>query len=107
MSPEVLAQAAEGYDASADVWSLGITLLELAGGRPPAARLPPLRALLRTVEGPPPTLADALGGEGAASAFSRPMHEFVARCLEKDPELRPAPAELLQHRFLRVRLCAL
>ncbi|KAF6260214.1 putative serine/threonine protein kinase [Scenedesmus sp. NREL 46B-D3] len=98
MAPEVLApQDDEGYDASADIWSVGITLMELALGKPPLARLPPMRIILNTVINPPPTLQDSPDGR----KFSKAFKDVVSACLSKDPPARPTAAELLNHRFFK------
>jgi serine/threonine protein kinase len=75
MAPEVITHA--GYDMRADIWSLGITALEMAAGVPPYATLHPMRVLYLIARGPPP----ALEGDGWSSAF----RDFVSRCLQMNP----------------------
>ena len=101
MAPEVISaqHSGEGYDESADIWSLGITAIEMATGNPPFYDQHPMRVLFLIPKNPPPALPASPPGGGAA--FSKPFREFVGLCLEKDPKRRPSARELLRHRFLR------
>ncbi|KAK9817257.1 hypothetical protein WJX72_011944 [[Myrmecia] bisecta] len=96
MAPEVMEQT-QGYNTLADIWSFGITILELAHGHAPFARFPPMKVLLMTIQNPPPTLESDSGKKH----FSKAMRDIVQKCLVKDPTKRPTAAQLLEHKFFK------
>ncbi|KDE05629.1 STE/STE20/FRAY protein kinase [Microbotryum lychnidis-dioicae p1A1 Lamole] len=90
MAPEVVERKA--YDSKADIWSLGITALELAHGRAPNSLYPPAKVLSKTVIDAPPTL------EGS---YSKHFRDLIQSCLNKDPNKRPTAHQLLSHPFIK------
>lgn len=95
MAPEVItcqrgpqsAGDAAGYDEKADVWSLGITAIELAEGQPPHCGVNPLTAIFLIPTLPPPKLK-------TPADWSAHLNSFLLRCLVKDPRERTSAAEL-------------
>lgn len=94
MAPEVIMRLNQGYNEKADIWLLGITVIELAMGKPPHNDIPPMRAIFAIPRNQPPRL------EGN---FSSNMKEFVTMALLRDEELRPLAHLLLQHPWITHR----
>lgn len=91
MAPELI--RGMNYDDKVDVWSLGITILEMTDGEPPLLREPPLRALLLITINDPPTVKDP-------SKWSKALQHFLSNCLVVNPKDRASAAQLLSHPFL-------
>uniref|UniRef100_A0A3B4E5A8 non-specific serine/threonine protein kinase n=1 Tax=Pygocentrus nattereri TaxID=42514 RepID=A0A3B4E5A8_PYGNA len=97
MAPEVIAceqQFDYSYDARCDVWSLGITAIELADGDPPLSEMHPVKALFKIPRNPSPTLRHP-------DQWCRSFSHFIAQCLIKDFEARPSVTHLLEHPFIK------
>lgn len=95
MAPELI--EGKRYDAKADIWSFGITCIELTQGRPPRSRESPHSVLLQIVQGKPPTL----DRDSGVHRYSQTFKDIVDACLTKDPAKRPTAAQLLQTQFFR------
>jgi serine/threonine protein kinase len=91
MAPELI--RGQKYDSKVDIWSLGITLIEMAEGEPPLLKEPALRALLMITINPPPRLK--------SSMWSPAIAHFLSRCLEPAPEKRSTAEQLLMHPFIK------
>ena len=92
MAPEVIKES--HYDGRADVWSLGITAIEMAEGRPPHSSLHPMRAIFVIPTKPAPSLQDV-------DAWSPEMLDFIRCCCKKDPSQRYDSALLANHTFIK------
>ncbi|ORX86208.1 Pkinase-domain-containing protein, partial [Anaeromyces robustus] len=90
MAPEVIQRSS--YDFRADIWSLGITIIEMATGNPPFANEDPRRAIFLI----PRTKPAKLEGKYSAS-----LKEFLGLCLREEPDDRPASEELLKTKFIK------
>ncbi|XP_032995833.1 serine/threonine-protein kinase 10 [Lacerta agilis] len=96
MAPEVVmceTMKDTPYDYKADIWSLGITLIEMAQIEPPHHELNPMRVLLKIAKSDPPTL-------NYPSKWSPEFNDFLKTALDKNPETRPTAAQLLEHPFV-------
>ncbi|XP_013085302.1 serine/threonine-protein kinase TAO1-like isoform X2 [Biomphalaria glabrata] len=94
MAPEVILAMDEGqYDDKADIWSLGITCIEMAERKPPLFNMNAMSALYHIAQNDSPTLS---GGD-----WQDEFHNFVDACLQKIPKDRPSATQLLLHPFVR------
>ncbi|XP_036413262.1 STE20-like kinase b isoform X2 [Colossoma macropomum] len=96
MAPEVVmceTSKDRPYDYKADIWSLGVTLIELAQIEPPNHEMNPMRVLLKIAKADPPTLMQP-------SKWSPEFSDFLKRALDKNVDNRWSAAQLLQHPFV-------
>ncbi|XP_026737705.1 serine/threonine-protein kinase 4 isoform X2 [Trichoplusia ni] len=91
MAPEVIQEI--GYDCVADIWSLGITALEMAEGKPPYGDIHPMRAIFMIPTKPPPSFREP-------DQWSPEFIDFVSQCLVKNPDERATAEYLLTHEFI-------
>ncbi|RNA19766.1 serine threonine- kinase TAO3 [Brachionus plicatilis] len=102
MSPEVILAMDEGqYDTKVDIWSLGITCIELAERKPPLYNMNAMSALYHIAQNDSPSLSTQTGSDGKpANQWSPEFKKFIDLCLKKSPQNRPAANELLNNEFI-------
>lgn len=99
MAPEVM--ESEGYDMKADIWSFGITAMELAYGYPPYAHEQKMKVLINILRKPPPMPSSKIFEKYKSNEFPSSFQKMIKLCLKRDPKERPEAKKLLKCGFLR------
>ncbi|EDO48741.1 predicted protein, partial [Nematostella vectensis] len=96
MAPEVVVTETykdDPYDYKADIWSAGITLIELAQMVPPNHNMHPMRVLFKIPKSDPPTFDNP-------NKWSNDLNDFLASCVVKNPDMRASATEMIKHPFI-------
>ncbi|CAH8823820.1 unnamed protein product [Trichobilharzia szidati] len=100
MAPEVMQQA-RGYNQKADIWSLGITTIEMATGQAPYAKFAPMKVLMLTLQNDPPDIDSVATVNNQYLNYGHKFRKFTKACLMKDPGQRLSARELLSHTYIK------
>lgn len=92
MSPQVVTNSE--YDCKTDIWSLGITCIELCEGEPPLSEYKPFNVMNMIAKKPPKGLPEG-------NTYTKEFNDFVSKCLIIDPLKRPNAKQLLEHQFIK------
>jgi len=99
MSPQVVRNSL--YDCKTDIWSLGITCMELINGEPPNSDIKPLMVMKKIGEHPPSEKELFFNNESENINCSKEFRNFVMQCLIEDPNKRPMAKDLINHEFIK------
>ncbi|CAH8485866.1 unnamed protein product [Schistosoma guineensis] len=100
MAPEVMQQA-RGYNQKADIWSLGITTIEMATGQAPYAKFAPMKVLMLTLQNDSPDIDSVATVNNQYLNYGHKFRKFTKACLMKDPGQRLSARELLSHTYIK------
>ncbi|CDS42021.1 STE20:SPS1 proline alanine rich protein [Echinococcus multilocularis] len=100
MAPEVMQQTG-GYNHKADIWSIGITTIEMATGQAPYAKYAPMKVLMLTLKNEPPDIDTVATVSNQYVEYGHKFRKFTRSCLTKDPNQRPTARELFSHSYIK------